>query len=66
MSLTNRKTVSYYLIHPQKDAAIDETLRGLRAYFKVDYFPEIKTLKQEMAFVNKHEIVKVVVSTDLP
>lgn len=54
MSLTNRKTVSYYLIHPHKDVAIDETLKGLRAYFKVDHFPEIKTLKQEMAFVNKH------------
>lgn len=65
MTLTNRKTVSYYLIHPNRDASIDQLLISLRTYFKVDYFPEIKTLRQEMAFVNKHEIVKVIASAHL-
>jgi hypothetical protein len=65
MTLSNRRIVSYYLIHPLKDASIEDMLRQLRGYFKVDHFPEIKTLKQEMAFVNKHEIVKVIASHDL-
>ncbi len=54
MTLTNRKTISYYLIHPSKDSSIVNVINGLRGYLKVDHFPEIKTLKQEMAFVNKH------------
>lgn len=39
MTLTNRKTVSYYLIHPQKDSSIEGMINGLRGYFKVDHFP---------------------------
>jgi hypothetical protein len=39
MSLTNRKTVSYYLIHPQRDSKIEDLLKGLRTFFKVDHFP---------------------------
>lgn len=65
MTLANRRKVSYYLIHPRKDAAIEAILKELRTYFKVDHFPEIKTLKQEMTFVNKHEIVKVIAAGEL-
>lgn len=64
MTLTNRTVVSYYLINPNKDSSIDDLIRSLRQYFKIDYFPEIKTLKQEMSFVNKQEVVKVIASAD--
>ncbi len=37
-------------------------LTQLRNYFKLDYFREIKTLKQEMSFVHKNQIVKVIVT----
>jgi hypothetical protein len=61
MSLKNRKTVSYYLIAAQNGP----TLSTLRQYFKIDTFPSVATLKQEMAFVHRFEIVKVIV-TDIP
>ena len=62
MSLTNRKVVSYYLISSQHGPA----LSPLRQYFKIDTFPSVATLKQEMSFVNRTEIVKVIFSDGLP
>jgi hypothetical protein len=66
MSLKSKKTISYYFIQPHRDADLESTLKHLRQYFKLDYFPEIKTLKQEMSFVHKHQIVKVIFTKDLP
>ena len=65
LSLRNSKPVSYYFIQPHKDAALERVLADLRQYFKVDYFPEIKTLRQEMTFVGVNQVVKVVASGQL-
>jgi len=59
--MTSRKSVSYYFIHFQS-ADHKDMLTQLRNYFKLDYFREIKTLKQEMSFVHKNQIVKVIVT----
>lgn len=65
MTLNSRKTVSYYFIHPEKEVG-DDLMKHLRTYFKIDHFKSIKTLKQEMSFVNKMEIVKIIASSTLP
>lgn len=65
MSLKNRKTVSYYIISNQK-ASIAPVLSSIRHYFKVDIFPSVATLKQEMSFVHRFEVVKVIITGDLP
>jgi|688.fasta_scaffold37760_2 hypothetical protein len=64
MTLNSRRTVSYYFIHPEKEVG-DDLLKHLRVYFKIDHFKSIKTLKQEMSFVNKLEIVKIIASSSL-
>lgn len=61
MSLQNRKTVSYYFISPEQSSEFTKLLNELRQYFKLEHFPTIKTLKQEMSFVGKLELVKVIV-----
>jgi len=58
MSLKNRKIVSYYLISAQTPSA----LKPLREYFKIDTFPSVNTLKQEMSFVGRDEVVKVIIT----
>ena len=65
LTLRNTKPISYYLIQPHKDPALEQTLALLRQYFKVDYFPEIKTLKQEMSFIGANQVVKVIASCQL-
>ncbi len=64
MTLNSRKTVSYYFIHPEKEVG-DDLMKHLRTYFKIDHFKSTKTLKQEMSFVNKMEIVKIIASSTL-
>lgn len=41
-------------------------MKQLSTYFKIDHFKSIKTLKQEMSFVNKLEIVKIIAPSSLP
>jgi hypothetical protein len=65
MSLQNRKIVSYYFIYTEQSEQFHHLLNELRQYFKLDHFPTIKTLKQEMSFVGKSEIVKVIVSDNI-
>jgi hypothetical protein len=52
ISLKNRKTISYYLLAPNK-TALTPLLTELRHYFKIDLLPSVHTLKQEMTFVHK-------------
>jgi hypothetical protein len=66
MSLKSKKAISYYFIQAHRNPDLDSTLKQLRQYFKLDYFPEVKTLKQEMSFVHKNQIVKVIFTRDLP
>lgn len=53
MNMQNRKMVSYYCICAQNTSSLAATLTMLRQYFKIEHFPTVKTLKQEMVFVNK-------------
>ena len=62
ISLKNRKTVSYYFISSSLQAS---ELSKLRKSFKIDIFPSLATLKQEMSFVNRFELVKIVVCENL-
>ena len=62
MSLNNHKTVSYYIIAPNSIPNLSQ----LRQYFKIDTFPSVSTLKQEMSFVNRFEIVKVIITDQVP
>ena len=62
MLLKNRKIVSYYLISTTSTNA----LHSLLEYFKIDTFPSVNTLKQEMSFVGKDEVVKVIVTDSVP
>lgn len=65
MSLQNRKIVSYYFISTEHSEQFTNLLNELRQYFKLDHFPTIKTLKQEMSFVGKSEVVKVIVTHNI-
>lgn len=66
MTLANRKKVSYYLIHSQKGTYILQWLQQLQQHFKIDHFMDIKTMKQEMSLVGKHEVIKAIVTDALP
>ena len=65
MSLQNRKSVSYYFITPDNSSDLNNLLNELRQYFKLEHFPTIKTLKQEMSFVGKLELVKVIITNKI-
>lgn len=65
MSLRSSKTVSYYFVHPHTPS-LQPLLGQLRSYFKLDHFPELKTLKQEMSFVHRNQIVKVILPPNYP
>lgn len=65
MSLQNRKIVSYYLISTEHSEQFNNLLNELRQYFKLDHFTTIKTLKQEMSFVGKSEVVKVIITHNI-
>lgn len=54
MTVSNRKKVSYYLIHSHKGTYILQWLQQLQQHFKIDHFMDIKTMKQEMSLVGKH------------
>lgn len=64
-TLKNKKTISYYLIAPNK-TTVAPLLTHLRHYFKIESFLSVQTLKQEMIFVHKLEIVKVILTQPLP
>lgn len=59
ISLKHSKTVSYYIIDPLHQTDLP-TLQKIRSYFKLDSFPSIKTLKQELSFYNQGQIIKVI------
>ena len=65
MSLQNRKSVSYYFITPDNSSDFNNLLNELRQYFKLEHFPTIKTLKQDMSFVGKLELVKVIITNKI-